>query len=276
MTVELVTRLDSGPVARLVMNNPGKVNALSAAMIAALTGALARIGAEAGVRAVIVAGAGRAFSAGHDLGEIRAAHGAADGGRGAIEALFADCAAMMQQIAALPQPVIAEVHGIATAAGCQLVASCDLAVAAEGTRFGVNGVNIGLFCTTPMVALTRAIPPRAAFEMLVTGEFIDADRARELGLVNRVVPAERLEEEAMALARVIAGKLPAVVAMGKRAFRAQAGLSTADAYAAANPVMCDNALMPDTAEGIAAFLEKRPPAWAQPSEARAGKVSSSQ
>ena len=220
-----------------------------------------RIADEDGVRAVILAAEGKAFCAGHDLRQMQGARTDADGGRAAYQALFDDCAAMMQKILALPQPVIAEVQGIATAAGCQLVATCDMAVAAEGTRFGVNGVNIGLFCSTPMVALTRAVPPKAAFEMLATGEFIDAARARELGLVNRVVPAERLSEETMALARTIAGKLPAAVRMGKRAFQAQRGLSTADAYTAAGAVMCENMMLPDTDEGLTAFLEKRKPVW---------------
>lgn len=152
-------------------------------------------------------------------------------------------------------------QGIATAAGCQLVASCDLAVAAESVRFGVNGVNIGLFCSTPMVALSRAIPPRAAFEMLVTGDFILSDRARELGLVNRVVPADQLADATMDLAQKIAAKLPAAVRMGKRAFHDQIRLGLADAYQQAGGTMCENMMLPDTAEGIAAFLEKRSPNW---------------
>lgn len=277
MMTDLVLREDLGPVARLTLNSPANYNALSVEMIAALTGALTRVAGEPQVRAVILAAAGKAFSAGHDLRQMQGARQSEDAGRGAYEALFEACAAMMQQIAALPQPVIAQVQGIATAAGCQLVASCDLAVAAEGVRFGVNGVNIGLFCATPMVALTRAIPPRAAFELLVTGEFIDASRARELGLVNRVVPPERLEAETLALAETIAAKLPQAVRLGKRAFREQLGLSTAEAYAVAGGTMCENIMLPDTAEGMAAFLDKRSPAWAdQPSRASAGKVSSSQ
>ena len=258
----LLTRETHGPIARLVMTSPQNFNALSREMIAALRDAFAGIAADDSVRAVILAGQGKAFCAGHDLRQMQASRGDADGGRAAYQALFADCAAMMQQIAALPQPVIAEVHGIATAAGCQLVATCDLAVAAEGTRFGVNGVNIGLFCSTPMVALTRVVPPKAAFEMLVTGEFIDAARARDLGLINRVVAPEALADETMALARTIAGKLPAAVRIGKRAFQAQRGLSTAEAYAAAGAVMCENMMLPDTDEGLAAFLDKRKPAWA--------------
>lgn len=274
---DLVLREDIGHVARLTLNSPANYNALSVEMLAALSDALGAAGRDEGVRVVILAAEGKAFSAGHDLRQMQDARQSEDAGRGAYEALFAQCAAMMQQVGALPQPVIAQVQGIATAAGCQLVASCDLAVAAEGVRFGVNGVNLGLFCATPMVALTRAIPPRAAFELLVTGEFIEAGRARELGLVNRVVPAERLEAETLALAETIAAKLPDAVRLGKRAFRAQLGLSTAEAYAVAGGTMCENVMLPDTAEGMAAFLDKRRPAWAdQPSRARAGKVSSSQ
>ena len=258
----LLTREMHGPVARLVLSSPQNVNALSREMIAALRDAFTAIAANDSVRAVILAAEGKAFSAGHDLRQMQASRTDADGGRAAYESLFADCAALMQQIAALPQPVIAEVHGIATAAGCQLVATCDLAVAADGTRFGVNGVNIGLFCSTPMVALTRAVPPKAAFEMLVTGEFIDAARARELGLVNRVVPRDALATETMALAQLIATKLPAAVRMGKRAFQAQRGLSTAEAYVSAGAIMCDNMMLPDTDEGLSAFLDKRKPHWA--------------
>lgn len=258
---ELLRRENEGAIARLVLASPQNYNALSREMIAALSDALDRIADEEGVRAVILAAEGKAFCAGHDLRQMQGARTDTDGGRAAYQALFDDCAAMMQKILALPQPVIAEVQGIATAAGCQLVATCDMAVAAEGTRFGVNGVNIGLFCSTPMVALTRAVPPKAAFEMLATGEFIDAARARELGLVNRVVPAERLSEETMTLARTIAGKLPAAVRMGKRAFQAQRGLSTADAYTAAGAVMCENMMLPDTDEGLTAFLEKRKLVW---------------
>jgi enoyl-CoA hydratase/carnithine racemase len=258
----LVTREDIGRVARLTMQSPENYNALSTEMIAALSQAFEALSSEGEVNAVILAGAGKAFSAGHDLRQMQAARGDADGGRAAYARLFADCAAMMQQIAALPVPVIAQVRGIATAAGCQLVASCDLAVAAEGTRFGVNGVNIGLFCATPMVALTRAVPPRAALELLLTGEFIDARRAHELGLVNRVVSPEALQEATLTLAQVIAAKLPEAVRMGKRAFRAQLGLSAAEAYPSAGATMCENILLPDTAEGIQAFLEKRSPSWA--------------
>lgn len=257
----LVLRQDQGHIARLILNDAAGYNALSTAMIAALANALDEIAADEGIRAVILAATGKAFCAGHDLREIQNARQDADSGRAAYERLFSRCSTMMQKLPALPQPVIAEIQGVATAAGCQLVASCDLAVAAQGVRFGVNGVNIGLFCSTPMVALTRAIPPRAAFEMLATGEFIEADRARELGLVNRVTTAETLETETMALAKVIASKLPAAVRMGKRAFHAQNDMALADAYQATGGVICENLLRADTAEGIAAFLEKRAPNW---------------
>lgn len=262
MADDLLRREDQGHVARLVMTSPANYNALSNQMIAALADALTAIGAEDAVRVVILAAEGKAFSAGHDLRQMQAAREDGDAGRAAYEQLFSNCAQMMQLIPALPQPVIAQVQGIATAAGCQLVASCDMAVAAKGTRFGVNGVNIGLFCSTPMVALTRAVPPKAAFEMLTTGEFIDADRARELGLINRVVPAEQLADETMALAQTLASKLPAAVRMGKRAFHEQMRLGLADAYGAAGSAMCENIMLRDTDEGIAAFLEKRKPDWA--------------
>lgn len=258
---DLVLREDTDNVARLVLNSPSNFNALSLEMIDALSGAFRAIEADETIRAVILAAEGKAFSAGHDLRQMQAARDNEDAGRAAYDKLFGRCAGMMQMIPALPQPVIAEVQGIATAAGCQLVASCDLAVAAENVRFGVNGVNIGLFCSTPMVALTRAIPPKAAFEMLTTGEFILADRARELGLINRAVPAAELSETAMDMARLIASKLPAAVRMGKRAFHEQLRLGLSSAYDSAGATMCENMMLPDTDEGITAFLEKRKPGW---------------
>ncbi len=258
---DLVVREDRGAVARLTLNSPENYNALSFEMIEALSVALAEIGANPDIRAVILAARGKAFSAGHDLRQMQAARAQEDGGRAEYQRLFDRCAQMMQMIPALPQPVIAEVQGIATAAGCQLVASCDMAVAAEAVRFGVNGVNIGLFCSTPMVALTRAIPPRAAFEMLVTGDFISAERACQLGLVNRVVPAEQLTSSTTELADKIAAKLPAAVRLGKQAFHDQLRLGLAEAYDRVAGTMCENILLSDTAEGIAAFLEKRSPAW---------------
>lgn len=258
---DLLLRHDNGPVARLTLNAPDTLNALSDAMLAALSDAFAALAQDRTIRVVILSGAGRAFCAGHHLKEMQAARAAPDKGAAAFAYLFARCAAVMQAIPALPQPVIAQVHGIATAAGCQLAASCDLVTAAEGTRFGVNGVNIGLFCSTPMVALTRAIPRKAAFEMLVTGQFIDATRAESLGLVNRVVAPEALTDETMALAATIAAKLTAAVRIGKRAFHDQIDLGLAEAYAHTGAVMTENMLWRDTEEGIAAFLEKRAPDW---------------
>lgn len=250
---DLVTRQDLGHVTRLTLNSPATYNALSLDLIETLIAMLGTIGDD--TRVVILAAMGKAFSAGHDLRQMQAMD--AD----ALAHLFDRCAHLMQLIPALPQPVIAQVQGIATAAGCQLVASCDLAVAADGARFGVNGVSIGLFCATPMVALTRAIPPKAAFEMLTTGDFITAGRAAELGLINRVTPPDELEGETMRLATSIAAKLPAAIRMGKQAFYAQMGQGTASAYAATAQVMCRNMALEDTAEGIRAFLEKRPPNW---------------
>lgn len=259
----LVKREDMGAVRYLTLNNPDKLNPLSDAMIAALHAELDAVGGEESIRAVVLRGAGRAFCAGHDLREMTAARQAEDRGAAAFADLFARCAAMMTAIRDLPQPVIAEVHGLAAAAGCQLVASCDMAVAAEGTRFGVNGVNIGLFCSTPMVALSRNVPRKQAFEMLTTGEFVDAVRAREIGLVNRVVPPEDLPAEAARLAETVAAKLRSAVRIGKRAFYAQAEMGLDAAYAYTGQVMVENMLDQGTEEGIRAFLEKRPPEWRQ-------------
>ncbi len=261
MSDPILTRTDSNGVARLTLNRPAALNALSDDMIAALRDELAGLAADDATRVVILAGAGKAFCAGHDLREMQAAREAGDGGAAYFSDLFARCGALMQGLQALPQPVIAEVHGIATAAGCQLVASCDMAVAAAETRFGVNGVNIGLFCSTPMVALTRAVPRKAAFEMLTTGQFIDAARAAEIGLINRAVAPEALRAETDALAETVAAKLGAAVRIGKRAFYAQAEMTTAEAYAHTGAVMAENMMLRDTHEGIAAFLDKRAPDW---------------
>jgi enoyl-CoA hydratase/carnithine racemase len=263
MTEPILLRSSFGGVATLTLNTPGSLNALSDAMLDALLGAFADVAQDRTTKVVILRGSGKAFCAGHDLKEMQAGRAAPDKGRACFEGLFARCAKVMQAIPALPQPVIAQVHGIATAAGCQLVASCDLAVAAEGTRFGVNGVNIGLFCSTPMVALSRNVPAKVAFEMLTTGQFIDAARAREVGLVNRVVPPDALQTETEALAALLAGKLTAAVRIGKRAFYEQLPLPLADAYSQTAAVMTENLLWPDTEEGISAFLEKRPPDWPQ-------------
>ncbi|TKD18237.1 enoyl-CoA hydratase [Rhodobacter capsulatus] len=259
---ELVEIEKRGVIAHLTLNSPATLNALSDAMLAALAARFAALATDAGVKVVVLKGAGKGFCAGHDLREMQAGRAAPDGGRAYFADLFTRCAAVMQMIPALPQPVIAEVHGIATAAGCQLVASCDLAVAAEGTRFGVNGVNIGLFCSTPMVALSRVVPRKVAFEMLTTGDFIDAARAREVGLVNRVVAHGDLEAATTALAETLAAKLGAAVKIGKRAFYDQIEMETAAAYAHAGAVMVENMLYRDTAEGVQAFLDKRKPDWA--------------
>ena len=259
----ILERHDTGAVTRLVMNAPERLNALSDEMLAALHTSLDEIANDRSIRAVIISGNGKAFCAGHDLKQMTAGRQAEDGGRSYFKGLFDRCAAMMARVQSLPQPVIAQVHGIATAAGCQLVATCDLAIAAQGTKFGVNGVNIGLFCSTPMVALSRNIGRKQAFEMLTTGAFIEAERAGTLGLINRVVAAEALENEAIALAKTVASKLGTAVKIGKKAFYNQIEMNVADAYAYTGDVMVENMLDRDTSEGIAAFLDKRDPTWEQ-------------
>lgn len=257
----LVRETLDGGIARLTLNSPHSLNALSDAMLAALSDQLAQIATDKTTKVVILRGTGKVFCAGHDLKEMQAGRAAPDKGAAYFADLFNRCAQVMQAITTLPQPVIAQAHGIATAAGCQLVATCDMAVAATGTRFGVNGVNIGLFCSTPMVALTRNVHAKQAFEMLITGEFISATRAREIGLINREVAPDALEDETLALAQLVASKLGSAVRIGKRAFYDQRQLSLADAYAHAGKVMVENMLQRDTNEGIAAFLEKRKPDW---------------
>ena len=249
-------------VATLTLQRPEALNALSDAMLAALKHAFERLAEDRRARVAILRGSGKVFCAGHDLKEMQAGRATQDGGAHYFADLFSRCGEVMQMIPALPQPVIAQVHGIATAAGCQLVASCDMAVAASDARFGVNGVNIGLFCSTPMVALTRNVSRKAAFEMLVTGEFVGAEQARELGLVNRVATPEDLAQETLDLARTVAGKLTGAVSIGKRAFYDQAGLPLDKAYELTGQVMVENMLMRDTDEGIQAFIEKRKPDWA--------------
>uniref|UniRef100_UPI003B5159BF enoyl-CoA hydratase n=1 Tax=Roseovarius indicus TaxID=540747 RepID=UPI003B5159BF len=259
----ILIREDQGAVARLTLNAPEKLNALSDAMLAALQEEFDALREDRSIRAVILGGAGKAFCAGHDLKEMTQGRQAEDGGKAYFADLFTRCSKVMTAIRSLPQPVIAKPHGIATAAGCQLVASCDLAVAAEGTRFGVNGVNIGLFCSTPMVALSRNIPRKQAFEMLTTGEFIEPDRAIALGLINRAVPADQLDDAAMELAETIAAKLGSAVKIGKQAFYQQLEMGLDDAYDYTRDVMVENMLDRDTEEGINAFIEKRPPDWTQ-------------
>ncbi|MBS0373610.1 MAG: enoyl-CoA hydratase [Proteobacteria bacterium] len=240
-----------GPVARVRLNRAGKYNPLSAAMIAALRGALAGLAADAGVRVIVIAADGKAFSAGHDLNEMGAERSVEE-----LRALFASCSELMLDIQRQPQPVIARVQGVATAAGCQLVAMCDLAVASANARFAVSGINLGLFCATPSVALSRNVGRKAALEMLLTGDFIDAATARERGLVNRVVAAEALDEEIARLAASIAAKSPAAVAAGKRLFYEQLELGIGAAYARAGEVMACNAVQPDARAGIAKFTKR--------------------
>jgi enoyl-CoA hydratase/carnithine racemase len=261
MSNEILLRHDTDAIASLTLNAPASFNALSTAMLTALQTEIARLHADPSIRVVILKGAGKAFCAGHDLREMQAARTAPDQGRDAFETLFALCAKVMQALQNLPQPTIAQVHGIATAAGCQLAASCDMITAPTGTRFGVNGINIGLFCSTPMVALTRKISPAIAFEMLTTGAFIDATRAYEIGLINRLTTPESLESETQSLAATLAAKLPAALRLGKTTFRDTSSLHTAEAYAVASATMVENIMLQDTDEGITAFLEKRPPNW---------------
>ena len=243
-------------VAWITLNRPAARNALSVRLMAALDAALGAAAEDAAVRVVVIAGAGPAFCAGHDLREIRG-----DASEATMRALFVQCSALMTRIVRMPKPVIARVHGVATAAGCQLVASCDLAVAAETARFATPGVNIGLFCSTPMVALSRAVGRKAAMEMLLTGDMVDAARALALGLVNRVVPEVALDAAVLALAGQIAAKSPLAVAIGKEAFYRQAEMDLDGAYAYAAEVMTRNMMARDATEGIGAFLDKRAPVW---------------
>ena len=258
---ELLLEHRQGAVATLRLNRPTSRNALSREMIAALDAGMRRLGGDPSVHVVVIAAEGPVFCAGHDLKEITAARAADDDGRGFFEAIMAECAAMMQAIVTCPKPVIAAVQGTATAAGCQLVASCDLAVAVDTAHFATPGVNIGLFCSSPMVALSRNVPRKQAMEMLLTGTPVDAARAREIGLVNRVVVAEDLMPEVMALAEEIAAKSPKTLRIGKEAFYAQVEMPLAEAYDYAARVMVTNLLENDAREGIGAFVEKRSPNW---------------
>jgi enoyl-CoA hydratase/carnithine racemase len=258
MTTASTTHINverDGEIAVLSMNRPEKRNALSLEMMRALNDALAAIGADAAVRAIVLRAEGPAFSAGHDLGELL------DRDVETYRAIFDACVGLMARLVAVPQPVIAEVGGVATAAGCQLVAACDLAVASTRASFATPGVRIGLFCSTPMVALTRAIGRKRAMEMLLTGDAIDAQTALAWGLVNHVVPPEDLHDATLALALKIASASREIVAVGKAAFYAQIDLDQPRAYAYTKEVMTSNALAADAHEGISAFLEKRPPKW---------------
>jgi enoyl-CoA hydratase/carnithine racemase len=247
---------DARGVVTLTLNRPQAFNSLSEAMIEALQAALDRIAADGTARAVVLRAAGKAFCAGHDLKEMRA-----EPSLGYYERLFASCGRMMMSIQKLPVPVIARVHGIATAAGCQLVAMCDLAVAARESRFAVSGVNLGLFCSTPSVALSRNLSRKFAFEMLVTGDFIGAEEAREKGLVNRVVDADRLDAEVEALLSRIVGKPRVAIAMGKEQFYRQLEVGIEQAYAIAGQTMACNMMDTSALEGVQAFIDKRKPDW---------------
>lgn len=253
---DILLRDDADNIATLTLNRPAARNALSMGLMEVLDAALSDIAGDRDVKVVIIAANGPAFCAGHDLREIRATPT-----RTAYEAVFATCSRLMQRIVGLPKPVIAQVHGVATAAGCQLVASADLAVAAASARFATPGVDIGLFCSTPMVALSRAIGRKLAMEMLLTGDMVTADRAQALGLVNRVVPDQQLAQATRALAAQIAAKSPLTVALGKQAFYRQAEMDLAQAYDYTAEVMTTNMLARDAQEGIDAFLSKRKPQW---------------
>lgn len=264
MNQPVLLRADQGAVRRLTLNRPDALNALSDQLLAQLQSEIDALHDSPDIRAVIISGAGKAFCAGHDLREMQAGRQSEDGGKAYFTDLFNRCTAVMTGLQRIPQPVIAQVHGIATAAGCQLVASCDMAVATSDTRFGVNGVNIGLFCSTPMVALSRNIPRKQAFEMLTTGQFIPAERAEALGLINRVAAPGEEATIADQLANMVAEKLTAAVKVGKRAFYEQLQMPLDQAYAHTGAVMVENMLWRDTDEGINAFLEKRAPDWADP------------
>jgi enoyl-CoA hydratase/carnithine racemase len=257
----LLLREDAEGVAILTLNRPQARNSLSEGLIAALTDTLAAIAADKSVRVVVIAANGSAFSAGHDMKEMTARRSDADRGRAYFKQLMDACATMMQAVVRLPKPVIACVQGPASAAGCQLVASCDLAVASSAAKFATPGVNIGLFCSTPMVALSRNVPRKHAMEMLLTGDLISAEEAQRIGLVNRVVAPGTEREAAIALARQIASKSALTVKIGKEAFYRQLEMSLADAYRYAADVMVENMLARDAEEGIGAFIEKRTPSW---------------
>lgn len=252
----LLQSIDTRGVVTLTLNRPQAFNGLSEALLAALLKALQAVAQDSTARVIVIQAAGKAFCAGHDLKEMRAEPALAY-----YERLFALCSQVMLAIQAAPQPVIARVQGIATAAGCQLVAMCDLAVASSDARFAVSGVNLGLFCSTPSVALSRNLGRKAAFEMLVTGEFISAEQAKEKGLINRVVLSERLDAEVEKLVASVIAKPAVAIAAGKALFYRQLETGVAAAYEDAGRTMACNMMAPDTLEGVAAFIEKRPPRW---------------
>jgi enoyl-CoA hydratase/carnithine racemase len=250
-----------GGILRLTMNDMKRRNALSEEMMAALTSAFYHAKLDSSVRVIVLAANGPAYSAGHDLKQITASRTQVDNGKAYFTEVLSNCSALMQLIVNHPKPIIAEVTGVATAAGCQLVASCDLALASESALFSTPGVHIGLFCSTPMVALSRNVSNKAAMEMLLTGEMVSATKAEHIGLVNRVVVDEKLTEATMAMAAIIASKSSMALATGKQAFYHQREMTLADAYDYASQVMVDNLLKHDAEEGINAFIEKRSPEW---------------
>lgn len=259
---ELLKRQDEDGVAILTMQDTSSINSLSRQMLEAMHAGLDALAEDRSIRAAILRTAGDQFSAGHNLKEMTARRSDGDGGRKFFQDLFGLSSAMMLKILRLPQPVIAEVKGIATAAGCQLVSACDLAVASEDARFATSGVKIGLFCSTPMVALSRNVPRKRAMEMLLLGEFLTAAEAQDIGLVNRVVPRDRLEHETMDMARKIADKSPVAISMGKRAFYQQVEMPVEEAYSYAGKVMAENMMAKDAKAGFAAFIGKQPmPEW---------------
>ncbi len=260
-TAPVLLQTRDGEIAVLTLNRPQTRNSLSEALIVALATAWTDIAADKSVRAVVVAANGPAFCAGHDMKELTARRTDPDGGRGYFRHIMTTCSAMMQQIVNLPQPVIAAVQGTASAAGCQLVASCDLAVASAAAKFATPGVDIGLFCSTPMVALSRNVARKHAMEMLLTGDMVPAEKAAQIGLINRVVAPGKEREAAIALAQQIASKSSYVLKIGKEAFYRQAEMPLAEAYRYASEVMTENMMARDAEEGICAFIEKREPNW---------------
>ncbi|MBI3094394.1 MAG: enoyl-CoA hydratase [Rhodocyclales bacterium] len=255
-TLPILMRADKDGVATLTLNRPAQFNSLSEEMLTELQAAFDAIAADKSVRAVVIAGAGKAFCAGHDLKQMRANHSKAY-----MQKLFKQCGKVMTTLVEMPQPVIARIHGIATAAGCQLVAMCDLAVAAEGAKFAVSGINVGLFCSTPSVALGRAMGRKQAMEMLLTGDFIDAAEAQRRGLINRVVPLDQLDAEVKKLTDSICAKSAVAVGMGKQMFYKQLEMGLDGAYQLASETMACNMMADDAAEGIDAFMQKRKPEW---------------
>ncbi len=252
----ILLRQDVGGIATLTLNRPQHYNALSSALLTELQAAVDAIAHDASVRVVVIAGAGKAFCAGHDLKEMRAQHD-----RKFIQDVFQRCSRLMLSLTRLPQPVIARAHGIVAAAGCQIVAQCDLAVAADDARFATSGINVGLFCATPSVPLSRNIPRKQAMEMLVTGDFIEAQTALDYGLVNRVVPPQELDAEISKLAQAIIAKTPVAIASGKKLFYEQLDAGLEQAYDLASEAMVCNMMTEDAAEGIDAFMQKRKPQW---------------